>query len=121
MQAHLQPTEIEAVLGGHDDLAVDHGARRQLLEKYGVELWEVAVERSQVATLDEDVVLVPKYDRAKAIPLGLEEKVAVMRHGVGDFGQHRLDRWCDGHGLGWHHTKVGSEDPAARLGLQGTR
>ena len=40
------------------------------------ELREVAIERLPVAALDEDFVAVAEDQRAKAVPLGLEDPVA---------------------------------------------
>ena len=74
MQPQLQRVEVEAVRRRDHDLAVDHAARRQPLEQRLVQLREIAVERPQVAALDEDVGAAAKDDGAKAVPLRLEEK-----------------------------------------------
>jgi hypothetical protein len=105
MQSHLQTTEIQAVRCGHHDLAIDDDADGELVEKNLMQLREVPIEWPQVAALDEDIVLArtAKDDRAKAVPLWLEQKVAVHRHGVGELGEHRLYRWGDRQAGGrWH-------------------
>ena len=51
MQPHLQRVEVESARRGNDDLAVDDAAGRQRSEKSVVELGEVAIEGTQVATL----------------------------------------------------------------------
>src|SRR6266849_790754 len=95
MQPHLEPTEVESVLRGHHELAVHGRADRQLLQEDVVELGEVAIEGSQVATLDEHVVLTSEHDRAKSIPLGLEQKIAVAWDLFRDLREHGLDGWQD--------------------------
>ena len=99
MQPHLQPPEIEPMLGRHHDLAIDDNAARQLVEKDGVQVGEIAVEGPQVATLDVDVVRAAEHDRAETVPFGLEQEVAVTRHLVRDFGEHRFDGWRNSHAL----------------------
>src|SRR5690606_2241050 len=71
MQAQLQRVEVEAVRSGDHDLAVEHGAFGQSLEKQRVQLREVAVERLLVTTLNEHVVVAAEDERAEAVPLGL--------------------------------------------------
>jgi len=93
MQPHLQTAEIETVGGGHHDLAVQDDAARQLLEQHGVELGEVTIERPQLSALDEDAIAVAKHDRAKAVPLGLEQEVAVLRNLLSELGEHGFDGW----------------------------
>ncbi len=61
-----------------------------------VQLGEVAIERPQVAALDEDVRIAAKDDRAKAVPLRLVQKPAARRKRVGQLGEHRLDRRRNG-------------------------
>jgi len=91
MQPHLQAAEVEPVFRRHDDLAVHHGAARQLLEEDGVQLGEVAIEGPQLAALDVDIVRAPEDDCAKPVPLGLKQKVAVLRDLIGDLGEHGFD------------------------------
>ncbi len=64
MKAQLQRFEVERVILGDDDFAVEHAARGQLraqrLEQFG----EVAVERLVIAALDQDLVAVAE-DQAR--------------------------------------------------------
>ena len=53
---------------------------------------KVAVQRPQVAALEVDLVAVAKHQRAKAVPLGLEQEAALVRKLIGDLGQHGFDR-----------------------------
>ena len=55
MQPKLKGVEIEPARRGDHDFAVNDAAVRQARQKYVVQLGEVAVERPQVATLNEDV------------------------------------------------------------------
>ena len=61
-----------------------------------MQLGEVAVERPQVAALDEDVGVAAEDDGAEAVPLRLEQEVARVGQRLGQLGQHRLDRRRDG-------------------------
>ena len=74
MQPHLQRVEVEAARRRDDDLAVEDTAGGQLRVEDVVQLGKVAIERPQVAALDVDVVRAAKHERAKAIPLRLEEE-----------------------------------------------
>ena len=78
MQPHLQRIEVEPARRGDDDLAVEHAAVGQACEQRVVQLRKVAVERPQVAALDEHVVAAAEHDGAEAVPFRLvEEPVAV--------------------------------------------
>src|SRR5438477_439659 len=65
MQAQLQRVEIEAARGGDDDLAVEHAALRQPLEQRVVQLGKVAIERTRIAALDEELRAAVEYQRAE--------------------------------------------------------
>ncbi len=91
MESHLQPAEIEPARRRHHDLAVQHDAARQLLEEDGMQLGKVAVQGPQVAALDVHIIGTAENDRAKPVPLGLEQKIAVRRDLGGDFGEHGFD------------------------------
>ncbi len=97
MQAQLQRVEIETVRRGDDDLAVDDAAVRQAQRQRVVQLGEVAIERPQVAALDEHLLAATEHDGAEAVPLRLVEEGAV-RDLLGQLGEHRLDRRVDGEG-----------------------
>ncbi len=66
--------EVEAVRAGDDDLAVDDAAGRERRQQQRVQLGEVAIERPQIAALDEDVGVAAEDDGAEAVPLRLEEE-----------------------------------------------
>ena len=92
VQPHLQGVEVQAARRRDDDLAVEDTAGRQLRVEDVVQLGKVAVERPQVAALNVDVVRAAKDQRAKAIPLRLEQKSVALRNFAHRFRQHRLDR-----------------------------
>src|SRR5579871_313244 len=94
MQAHLQGVEVEAACGGDDNLAVHDHPRRQVRETDVVQFRKIAVERLQIAALDVDVVAAAKDDRAKPVPLRLEQ-IWSGRNRLRDLGEHRLDGWID--------------------------
>src|SRR5690349_18854869 len=91
MQAQLQRIEVKATSTDDHDLAIDHAAARQFLEKRLMQLRKVAVERTQVATLDEHVVLAAKDDRAKSIPFRLEQQSFRGRKRFCKLCQHGFD------------------------------
>ena len=80
---------------GDHDLAVEHAALGQLRPERLEQLGEVTVERLFVAALDEDLVAVAEDERAKAVPLGLEDPAFAGGQLVDAFGEHRQDRWID--------------------------
>jgi hypothetical protein len=53
MQSQLEGIEIETARRGNDDLPINHAAIGQLFEKRVMHLRKVAIQRPQVATLDE--------------------------------------------------------------------
>src|SRR5262249_53598555 len=99
MQAKLERVEIEPVRCRDHDLAVHHAPGRQPRKKSVVQLREVAIERSKVATLDEYIGLAAKHQRAKSIPLGLVQKASAGGKRVRELREHRLDwrRYREGH------------------------
>ncbi len=96
MQPHLQGVEIETPRRGDHDLAVHHAALGQPLQQRLVQLREITVQRLEVAALNVEVGGAAKDDRAEAVPLGLEEKVAVGRQVLRQRGEHRRDRGREG-------------------------
>ena len=72
MQAQLQRIEIKLILVHDDDLPIENAARRQRGTERIQQLRKVAVQRLFVAALDQNLIPVPKYQRTKSIPLGLE-------------------------------------------------
>src|SRR5690349_19444233 len=91
MQPHLQRIEIETLGRGDHDLAVHDAAVRELRQEYVVELGEVAIERTEIAALDEDVAAAAKHDGAKAVPLRLEQERALGRNVLRELCQHGFD------------------------------
>jgi hypothetical protein len=69
MQPQLQGVEVEAVRRRDHDLAVDDTFCRQPLMQRVAQLGKVAIERAQIAALDEDTGTAAKDDGAEAVPL----------------------------------------------------
>ena len=84
-------------LARHDDLAVEHAARRQLVAQRVEQFREVPAEFLAVARLQDDLVAVAEHQRAEAVPLRLvgPHPRFVGHLGLG-LGQHRLERWLYG-------------------------
>src|SRR6476620_4445983 len=92
MKPHLQRVEVEPLGSGNDDLAIDDTAVGQPESEGVVELGKVAVQRLQVAALDEHLAgSAAKDDRAEAVPLRFVEKRTAGRERFGNARQHRLD------------------------------
>ena len=88
VDALLQRLEIQAVVGGDDDLAVDHAALRQLcldrLDQFG----EVPGHRPLVAAAELHLVAVAKTYRPEAVPLGLVDAPGgIVRTGLASIGE----------------------------------
>ena len=94
VDALLQRLEVQAVIGGDDDLAVDHAALRQLGLDRRDQLGEVAGHRPLVATAQLDLIAVTETDRPESIPLGFIRGIRGDR--LDRLGQHRRDRRHDG-------------------------
>ena len=87
VDALLQRLEIQAVVGGDDDLAVDHAAFGQLGRDRRDQLGKVAGHRPLVAAADLDLVAVAEDDGPESVPFRLVGRLGWdRRHG---FGQHR--------------------------------
>ena len=117
MDALLQGVEVEPVVGGDHDLAVDDGALRERRLERLDQLREVALERERVAARDVDVVAVAKDDRPKPVPLRLVEPLALawdVRRGA---RQHRLERRIEGQ----RHERSVADRALLRLGGEDVR
>ena len=79
MQPHLQRIEVETVRSGDDNLTVHYTTVRQLAQKDVMKVGEIAIERTEVAALNEHVLAASKHDRSKAVPLRLEQQPLVGR------------------------------------------
>jgi len=86
------------VVGGHDQLAVEDAARRQLTPDRLHHLGEVAGEGPVVAGAEHHLVARPEDDAAEAVPLGLERQLARGQgvEAAQRLGQHGADRRDDG-------------------------
>src|SRR5262245_47325082 len=95
MKPQLERIEVESVRRGNDDLSVHHAVQRKVGKKRVAKLGKVAIERPQIAALNEEVRAMAEHDRAKAVPLRLVKKPAARRQRVRKLSQHRLNRWYD--------------------------
>src|SRR6185312_15953097 len=57
-----------------------------------MQLREIPVERLFISALDKDFVSIAKHQRAKSIPLRLENPILTFRQFSNSLGQHRQDR-----------------------------
>jgi len=85
VEPHLQQVEIQTVWRDDDDLAVDHAAGRQLFNQCVAQLREISLERPQVPTLDMQLTVSAKDQRAEAVPLWFEQILAGRRNLLADF------------------------------------
>jgi len=92
VEPELQGVEIEAPRGRDHHLAVHHASGRQARKEHVVHLREIAVERPEIAALDEDVVVAAEHESAKTVPFRLVEEATAVGHGSRDLRQHRIDR-----------------------------
>ena len=92
MDAQQQRVEVQAVRAGDDYFAIQDAALGQRRAQGRRQLREVAVERFEVAALDESFVAVAEDQRPEAVPLGLVEPAIADRNRLGQLGQHRFDR-----------------------------
>ena len=126
VDALLQRLEIQAVVGGDDDLAVDHAALRQLGDGRGDQLGKVAGHRFLVAAADLHLIAVAEKNRPEPVPFGLIRRV--RRDRFHRFGQHRRNRRHDRQvhlhivlepcaGIGrWHRQRRKSTSTGSRSG-----
>ncbi len=91
VDALLKRVEVEPARGHHDDLAIQHAARRQRVVQRLLQLGEVPVQRLEVAALQEGALAGAKHDGAKAVPFRLEEEAGLVGDRVGDLREHGLD------------------------------
>ena len=87
-----QRVEVEPIGARDDDLAVEDAASRQIRSQGRRQLREVAVQRLEVAALDEHLVAVSEDESPEAVPFGLVLPAGASRDLVRELSQHRLDR-----------------------------
>ena len=78
MKPELERIEVETLRRGDDDLSIHHAVERKVGKKRLTKLRKVAIERPQVAALNEEVGPMAEDDRAKAVPLRLVKKSASL-------------------------------------------
>ena len=111
MDPQQQRFEVEPVVAGDDDLAVEDAPIGQgRAERIG-QLREVAIERLEVARLRVDLVAVAEDERPEAVPLGLEQPAVVGRQPVGRLGEHGFERGVEGECHDPNDTAVGRGRP----------
>ena len=97
--------ERKLAVGRDHDLPVDDAALRERgAERLG-ELREVAVERLEVATLDQDLVAVAEDDRPEAVPFRFVQPAVADGQVVARLREHRLERRVEGQA---HRRSLGS-------------
>jgi hypothetical protein len=88
VKPQLKRLEVEPAVAGDDDLTIEHAAAGQLCLQWINQLGEVSIQRFLVAALNEDLVAVAEDERAKAIPLGLEDPSLAWRELAHALGEH---------------------------------
>ena len=124
MDPLLQSIEVEAMRGRDDDLAVEDTAWWQQRLEALLELGKVAIERTQIAALDEQARRPAEDNRAKAIPLRFVKKSLAFRQRVDGLREHRLDRRLDREAIRAclvGHIHVGGYGDATTLISQGRK
>jgi hypothetical protein len=96
VQPELERIEIEGAVSCNDDFAIENRAVGQLRAQRVEQLGKVAVKRLLVAALDQDLAAVAKDQRAKAVPLGLEDPALARRQRIDSFREHRQHRRIHG-------------------------
>ena len=96
MKTQLERLELETARTRDHELPVDDASLRKLGFHHLHELRKVAIERLRVAALNQHLVPVAKNERAKAVPLRLENPVAARRELEGPFREHREEWRIDG-------------------------
>ena len=89
VDAQRQQVEVEAVVGGDDELAVHDRPIRQRGAQRVEDLGEVAVEGTLVAAAEHEVVAVAEHDAAEPVPLRLVRPGAPRRQLALEGGEHR--------------------------------
>ena len=96
MDALLESVEVQALRRHHDDLAVEHDARRGQRPEGVQQLREIAGHRSRPPAHKLDVSAVAMDESTEAVPLGLVLPAVGGRQLGLDLGQHRLQLEGDG-------------------------
>src|ERR1700722_16176050 len=92
MQTQLQRIKIKPIILDDDHLSIDHTTCGQRRAEWFEQLRKVALERFFVAALDENLISIAKHQRAKPIPLWLENPIALCGQFIHSFREHRQDR-----------------------------
>ena len=81
-----------AIIFDDDHLYIEHTTCGQRSAQWFQQLRKVTIEWFSVAALDENLISIAKHQRAKTIPLGLEDPIALGGQFVYSFREHRQDR-----------------------------
>src|SRR5262245_36350594 len=92
MNAELERLEVEPAILCDDELPVEHRTARQLRLERLEQLGKVAVQRFLITALDQDLLAIAEDQRAKSIPLRLEDPAFTGRQLANSLGEHRQDR-----------------------------
>src|SRR5271163_482462 len=92
MQTQLQRIKIKPTIFDDDDLSIEHATRWQQSVQRFQQLRKVTIERFCVAALNENLIFIAKHQRAKSIPLWLENPIALGGQFVYSFREHRQNR-----------------------------
>src|SRR5579864_313269 len=77
MQTQLQRIKIKPIIFDDYYLSIEHTTCGQRSAQWFQQLRKVTIEWFFVAALDENLISIAKHKRAKTIPLGLENPIAL--------------------------------------------
>src|ERR1700683_2450792 len=92
MQPQLQRIKIEPIIFDDDHLSIEHTTFGQRRAQWFQQLRKVTMEWVSVAAFDENLICIPKPQGTKAVPLRLENPIALCGQFIHPFREHRQDR-----------------------------
>src|ERR1700733_4798504 len=96
MKPKLQGVEIQTIIPGDDDFAVERATSRQLRPQRLHQFRKVTVERLFIAALDLNLIPVAENQRTEPIPLRFEDPRFPGGQVVDSLSEHRQNRRIDG-------------------------
>jgi hypothetical protein len=96
MNTQQEGLEVQLALPRDHDLAIDDATGREGRPDRIGELREVAVQRLEVTTLDQDLVAVTEDDGPEPVPLRFVEPAIAVGQAIRRLGQHGLKRRIEG-------------------------
>src|ERR1700683_168422 len=92
MQAQLRRIKSEPIIFDDDHLSIEHTTCGQRRAQWFQQLRKVTMEWFSVAALEENFISIAKHQGTKAVPLRLENPIALCGQFIHPFREHRQDR-----------------------------